>query len=195
MFSSDSANSYSYGNVLAFKEATASTSPNQPTFSVTVSSSDRVPPNCVSVNAVFEFICDAVEGRGHPVLAAGTQDVCHPVFTWRSILACRLCNSSEVTEERSACVGNSRVLLYRPKNSDCVLGLNYSESLTESCRALEVDETIGGGIAAAVIILVIILAVIAFIFWRRKREVETKYERLMSDAPLDELDGHVDLDD
>jgi hypothetical protein len=33
------------------------------------------------------------------------KDVCHPSFVWRSALACRLCNESEIIEERSACVG------------------------------------------------------------------------------------------
>jgi len=191
----DATNTYSYGNVLAFQETPGSAvSSSQPTFSVTVTGSDRLPPGCAAVTAAFRFYCDVTEGRGHPVYQIG-KDVCHPSFVWRSALACRLCNESEIIEERSACVGNSREVLYR-SSSDCVLGGNYSQTITsESCRALEVDETIGGGIAAGVIVLVIILAVIAFIFWRRKREVETKYERLMSDAPMDEIDGHVDLDE
>jgi cbb3-type cytochrome oxidase subunit 3 len=85
------------------------------------------------------------------------------------------------------------MISYRPKGT-CVLGANYSAPVYESCRALEVDETIGGGIAAGVIVIVIVLAVIAFVFWKRKRDVETKYERLRGEVPLDDMDETVDLD-
>ncbi len=90
-------------------------------------------------------------------------------------------------------LGTTREVVYLPRGN-CMLSGNHSLPVSESCSVVEVDQKVGGGIALIIIIVILVLAIIAIVFWKRKREVETKYERLRADAPMDEMDG-VDLDD
>lgn len=57
------------------------------------------------------------------------------------------------------------------------------------------DEAVGATVAVAIVVILIILAVVAVIFWKRKRDLETKYERLRNEVPMDDLDDNVILDD
>jgi len=196
VFGRDGGNSYSFGNKLTFTEALyAETDPAPKTFTLMFTQSDRAPPYCTSISTTVDFYCDLSEGRGHPDLALENADTCNPVFKWRSALACRICTEENVIPERSSCIDGKRELIYTTKET-CVLSGNYSQPVTEPCKAVvEVDETIGGGVALLVIVVVIVLVAIAIVFWKRKRDVENKYERLRGEVPMDDLDSEqVGLD-
>lgn len=53
------------------------------------------------------------------------------------------------------------------------------------------DEFLGGGVLIGILICIIMLVGIAIFFWKRKREVESKYEILRNEIPM----GDMDLDD
>jgi len=162
-------------------------SANFHTFSLVYTKGKNIPNTCKSVSTTIEFYCSAKEGRGSLVLYK--LDDCNPVFIWNSSYACPKCNPEvDIIKEYGSCIDNLRIVSYRyarPCNAESVL-IHQAEQ--EPCEGIKVGRSTAIFAVAIVLLLVLIGLGLAFLFFRQKRDLETKYKILKSENNLDDSD-------
>eukprot|EP01128_Nolandella_sp_AFSM9_P004865 TRINITY_DN2279_c0_g1_i1.p1 TRINITY_DN2279_c0_g1~~TRINITY_DN2279_c0_g1_i1.p1 ORF type:complete len:1592 (+),score=182.77 TRINITY_DN2279_c0_g1_i1:702-4778(+) len=165
-----------------------------PNYTVTYSSAgpqiffpSTVPlPGCPESQTGLDLalVCQLPEEGTSRLLLLSEPDACVLKVVWRDAAACSICQDTQYESEYTACSGGQQKLIHsRLPGARCNLPLLESEF--RACNSIEVDEFLGGGISIGVLVVVVAITGLAIFFWKRKRDVEAKYEVLTNEVPLD----------
>ncbi|CDW77764.1 UNKNOWN [Stylonychia lemnae] len=167
--------------------------------------------NLYDFSSEIRYVCDHYEQEGWPLLLTKTEDnnveesdPCHLVFEWRTKLACRHCQTYEVTEVDGACIWYQREISQNPAKTcsiyshqfvDDILNSNqtfndvkidrsqfaYRRSYVDSCSPIE-DFMRNKTVMMIIVVLFVGLSLIfvccSFVFCRYRRMKYQYYERV-----------------
>ncbi|OAF69916.1 hypothetical protein A3Q56_02346 [Intoshia linei] len=124
-----------------------------------------------------------------------TCDGCTFHFLWNSYYACPICNNQSVVQVKGECTNGMQTLHYF-ENTHCRLETNGTEGLyIKSIECSDLNIAVRISVVVCVLVACILLLFIGYC-WRKNRNLEYKYMRLIqsNDADIDSTDGQCMID-
>jgi len=161
-------------------------------FDIEYTLGENLPSSCANVKTSIIFYCNLMAGRG--TLELLQNQPCSVQLRWNSSHACPQCQESDVIYETGACVDGQRQVTSRfiRACSDTDTGILPGVS-TQTCQNVTVNRFYGLGTVAGVLILLLLGFGLAILFFRQKRELETRYKQLKTDNNLGDSDDEAGL--